>query len=334
MKTIRLLFLAALAVAAVSSCEILGIDDLGSDGGDAPKGAVNGLFPINSSGSQVYFSKGNLQYQASSDTWRFAEHQWDYVGGSRRYDETVKNGTVSGSDNCKIGANYSGWIDLFGWGTSGWASGAKCSMPYDADRDADSYVVGDSMNNSLTGNYANADWGVNNAISNGGNKAGLWRTLTSAEWEYVLNKRSGDRFAKATVNSIPGLILLPDGWDSSVHEFKWPGRAGENWNSNVIDKSLWENTLEPAGAVFLPAAGVRHTYYSQKGDGWVLSVTDDATYKSPQCYYWSTTSDPGNFPTLRHALCMTASSSSVSGNYTYDYNRANGMSVRLVYDVK
>ena len=339
MKTFRLLFFATLIVTAVSSCDIIfGTDDPDDpdnpSGSKAPKGAVSGLFTINSSGSQVYFSKGNLQYQASTGTWRFAEHQWDYVGGSRRYDETVKNGTVASSDNCKIDVNYSGWIDLFGWGTSGWSGGAHCCNPYDSDRNADLYVVGDSMNNSLTGDYANADWGVYNAISNGGNKAGLWRTLSSAEWEYVLNKRSGDRFAKAIVNDIPGLILLPDGWDSSVYEFKYPGRARENWNINVIAESLWENTLEPAGAVFLPAAGLRHAYYSQIGDGWVISVTNDPTYKNPQCYYWSTTSYPGNYPTLRQALCMTADGSSVRGDYKYDYNRSNGMSVRLVCDVK
>lgn len=26
---------------------------------------------------KVYFSHGNLQYQASTNTWRFAENQWD-----------------------------------------------------------------------------------------------------------------------------------------------------------------------------------------------------------------------------------------------------------------
>ena len=30
------------------------------------------------------------------------------------------------------------------------------------------------MNNNLTGKYADADWGVYNAVSNGGKKAGLW----------------------------------------------------------------------------------------------------------------------------------------------------------------
>lgn len=318
---------------AVAACDIFPInpDDPGNNA--APKGAVNGLFTINGSGSQVYFSKGNLQYQASTGTWRFAEHQWDYVGGSRRDDETVQNGTVANSDNCKVDVNYSGWIDLFGWGTSGWNSGADCYAPYESSREAKRYLPGDDQDNNLTGDYANADWGVYNAISNGGNKAGLWRTLSSDEWEYVLNKRSGDRYAKATVNDIPGLILLPDGWDASVYEFKYPNRPKEAWDSHVIAKSLWENTLEPAGAVFLPAAGYRSTYYSQKGDGWVLTVNYDATDKRPHCCYWSTTNAPG-YTTLLYARAyyMCAYWQEVTGNTTYDGNRSNAMSVRLVRD--
>jgi hypothetical protein len=45
-------------------------------------GAISGKFTINANGDQVYFSQGNLQYQASTNTWRFAENQWNYVGGS------------------------------------------------------------------------------------------------------------------------------------------------------------------------------------------------------------------------------------------------------------
>ena len=52
----------------------------GGGGGNAPQGAIDGLFTINSNGDQVYFSQGNLQYQASTNTWRFATNQWDYVG--------------------------------------------------------------------------------------------------------------------------------------------------------------------------------------------------------------------------------------------------------------
>ena len=49
------------------------------ESGDIMDGAVNGMFSVSES-HRVYFSKGNLQYQASSNTWRFAENQWDCVG--------------------------------------------------------------------------------------------------------------------------------------------------------------------------------------------------------------------------------------------------------------
>ena len=44
-----------------------------------PGGALSGLFSVSAT-QQVHFSQGNLQYQASTNTWRFAEHQYDYVG--------------------------------------------------------------------------------------------------------------------------------------------------------------------------------------------------------------------------------------------------------------
>ena len=66
-----------------------------------PEGALPGLFSVGE-GKQVYFSKGNLQYRATTGTWRFAEHQYDIVG----------------KDNNKISETYDGWIDLFGWATT------------------------------------------------------------------------------------------------------------------------------------------------------------------------------------------------------------------------
>lgn len=62
-----------------------------------PEGALRGEFTINGSGDKVYFSKGNLQYHGTDHDWRFAEHQYDYVGAW----------------------NTSNWVDLFGWGTWG-----------------------------------------------------------------------------------------------------------------------------------------------------------------------------------------------------------------------
>ena len=43
------------------------------------QGALNGVFSVSPT-KKVVFSKGNLQYRASTNTWRFAEHQYDIIG--------------------------------------------------------------------------------------------------------------------------------------------------------------------------------------------------------------------------------------------------------------
>ena len=211
------------------------------NGGNAPTGAIDGLFSV-SEGQQVYFSQGNLQYQASTDTWKFAENQYDYIG----------------STNSNISSSYSGLIDLFGWGTSGWNSGNTYYHPWDSDNSSGS-TYGPPGQYDLTGSYANADWGVNNPISNGGNTANQWRTLTQFEWDYVFNTRtttSGIRYAKANVNNVNGIILLPDDWSSGTYSLSNTNRSGASFSSNTLTASQW-STLEQAGAVFLPAVGYR-----------------------------------------------------------------------------
>ena len=70
---------------------------------------------------KVNFSKGNLQYNASFNAWRFAENQWDFVGSPSQKDVVGQNNFASGnvfnSDNALISDSYDGWIDLFCWGT-------------------------------------------------------------------------------------------------------------------------------------------------------------------------------------------------------------------------
>ena len=42
--------------------------------GSVPEGALKGVFSVSST-KKVYFSQGNLQYRASTNTWRFADKQ-------------------------------------------------------------------------------------------------------------------------------------------------------------------------------------------------------------------------------------------------------------------
>lgn len=175
----------------------------------------------------VTFSSGNLQYQPSTDIWRFSEHQYDMIGND--------NLNISDSDT----TTYTGWIDLFSWSTAFNPTFAP-------------------TNNSFYDNGYSTffDWGVN-PISNGGEQANMWRTPTMGEWYYLFNHRpnADSLYSYATVCNIHGMILLPDNWvrpDSS----NFIARQ-HNWTSNVYDSVQW-SVMEESGAIFLPAAGFRY----------------------------------------------------------------------------
>lgn len=208
---------------------------------------VNGLLPGQFSVSntqRVCFSQGNLQYQASTNTWRFAENQYEYIG----------------EENRNVSPTYSGWIDLFGWGTSGYNHGAVCYQPWSTSNNYTDYYAYGSFNYNLYDQTGKADWGCN-AISNGGNHENDgWRSLTLTECIYLFLYRqttSGYLYAKANVNGINGLLVLPDNWSSSTYSLANANSATANFSTNVISLNDWLDILEPAGVVFLPAAGDR-----------------------------------------------------------------------------
>ena len=261
-----------------------------------------GKFTI-ADGKYVRFSQGNLQYNASTDTWRFAEHQWDFVGDNDKGNVSERGVKC---DNGQISDIYTGWIDLFGWGASGWDSGANAYQPWSTSDDYKDYYPGGDYNNDLTGEYANSDWGVFNRISNGGDKAGLWRMLTNDEWQYLLEHHS---CGQATVNNVHGYVLLPEDWSApSGILFR---ENPDSWKTNVYSAKQWSK-MESAGAVFLPGAGVRNG----------LEVNDADWY--------------GNYWSASHHLEYGA-------RYIYFYEyygyaedwqyRSYGLSVRLVQDL-
>ena len=196
-------------------------------------GRYYALFSVSDT-TKVNISKGNLQYKASTNTWRFAEHQWDYVGTQTISKYWPSGGNVADGDNAKISQSYNGWIDLFGWGTG--------DNPTKNSKDNSDYKTFN-------------DWG-NNTISNGDGRK--WRTLTKEEWKYLFEKRitqSGIRYAKAKVNGVEGIILFPDNWRESYYHVN-DTNDYEAQYTNTISQYDW-NKLEARGAVFLPNAGFR-----------------------------------------------------------------------------
>ncbi len=181
--------------------------------------------------------------------------------------------------------------DLFGWGTQGYPN--KVSEE--------------------EGDYSWFEWG-NNVITNGGNSFGFgWRTLSRAEWGYLLGiptdfgvrTDAASKYGYATVNGIQGLILLPDGdWTSPAMN-----ATHTNFTDNSVTSSDWTTYWEPKGAVFLPVTGGRMgTTVSRTGEG----------------LYWTSTEGV--------ALVISPALNGVYNDPPY-LSKAAGFAVRLVRDI-
>ena len=252
-----------------------------------------GLFSV-SADKQVTFSRGNLQYTRSTDTWSFAPNQYDYIGT-----DNVTGGSVSTDatyGDSKSGTALADKVDLFGWSTSATNFGVSTSK----------------SSSDYSGSFV--DWGTNQIGSDAPN---TWRTLTCDEWNYLRNGRPNASSLRgvAQVNGVNGWIFLPDNWtcpEGVTFKSGFHSSYDVDYYAayQTFTSEQWAK-MEAAGAIFLPAAGGR--------DG--TSVNGVLHYG----VYWSTTEDDGG-----DAYCLFFFSVEAGmGNFDRNYGR----SVRLVKDL-
>ena len=199
----------------------------------------------------------------------------------------------------------------------------------DNNRDLFGWGTGNNPNNISTeySDYATyTEWG-DNPITNGGNTAKMWRTLTKDEWVYLFYGRTdaATKFGLGSVNGVNGTILLPDNWtlpagasftasttqglaDQGTYYYN---ESGNNFSHNTYTAAQWK-TMEDNGAVFLPAAGYRYgtDVYGVGSIGFYWSSTpydEDLAY---HLYFYSYGLYPQGY-----------------------YDRYDGRSVRLVQDI-
>ena len=265
MKAIAVMMLMT-AVIIVNGCTPE--DDPNSGGGDSkiPEGALKGVFTVDRDGHQIYFSKGNLWYYNASETpyWKFADHQWD--------------------------CNTNDAICYFAWGTSGYNHGANLYLPDSYSQTSDDFFAYGDKNAALGDYSGKADWGYN-AIVNGGNQEGLWRSPHALEFSYIMYHResvSGVRFVRAKVNDLDGCILFPDDWDASKYTINNPNMSEGYSSDNVIPLDDWVTILEPAGCVLLITAG----WANSTGTGEIFHVGRQAGY---WCSNISSNGNPSSF---------------------------------------
>jgi len=260
------------------------------------EGMLPGVFSV-SANRTIRFSKGNMQYHAAQNKWRFAENQYDYVG----------------EKNSNISSYYNGWIDLFGWGTSGWNNGGQYYQPWDYSAESvDSKLFGPYGEFNLTGDYAYCDWAYYNQITNGGVLTDRWRTLLNEEWAYLYEGRANaySLRSQAKVCDVNGYILLPDNWSTPAGCSFTPNSG--SFNTNTYDESKWAD-MEAAGAVFLPAAGGR-----------AAQILDEIGTGG---HYWS-----ASYYNINMAYSFYFDSSMAMPSYFYSL-RYLGFSVRPVVDL-
>ncbi len=225
--------------------------------------------------------------------------------------------------------------DLFGWGTG--------DEPNKVSIIADDYVTF-------------TDWGTN-PITNGGNKAGLWRTLTPDEWGYLLGPGNGgdtpsnqrDHYqslrglCKITVSGTdyPGLIILPDDLYNNLPAV---GSIASKWSACAVEAgSLTYNTtfteaewtaLQTKGAVFLPAAGYRsNTAVSDAGVGgnyWSSNISSFSYYdRAYYLLFYSSYLWPEIFGYRRHGFSVRlVSDIAPIVNYTITFKNYDGTTLQ------
>lgn len=242
----------------------------------------NGVF---SYGENTYFiiAPANLQY--SNGTYSFHENA---------YDMTFTQNLSSASSDEKQARdnlfNSSGTFDLFSWGTSGKNEKYPWTTSYSTALD-----LGE-----------NWDWGGNNPI--GAFAKGTWRTPSRFALKYLIADRpsNNSKCTFGTVNSVHGLILLPDQFtDPQKNKGDGPiAYERKTFETNVYSAEGWE-AMKAAGAAFLPAAGKSH--YSE----FVNNIG----------YYWTSTgeyyNDSGSSGNLDRAYYLSFSLSMYTPTISY-----------------
>ncbi len=295
MKTLK--FLAGMLLVASCIC-LTGCDKEETEAPTSNKFSV-------SAGKQVRFSPGNLQYSHSTDTWSFAEHQYDMIGTDNVVGGDVQIDSLD-AYYYKYGNTLADKIDLFGW--SGSTGSAKWGVSTSADY------------SDYSGDFV--DWGKNTI---GTDVPDTWRTLTKDEWDYLLSGRTNANNLKgvARINLdscgskyANGLVLLPDDWTCPAGVTFMSGFASE-WgvqtyaDYQTFTLSDWQ-LLESAGAVFLPASGSREKSR-------VSYVQLDGEYWSATLDYWD-----------MYCLYIDSDEASMGDSDFCD----NGRAVRLVQDLE
>lgn len=278
-------------------------------------------------GKKVTFAPGNVQAvfatAGSTCTWKFADHQYDYVGA-----EDANNSVIAG------GVSSAGTVDLFGW--VGEHSAFTGLAQYGIHNSSTLSDYGNTVSEDLM-----HDWGE--LFGDG------WRTPSFEDYQVILASRSAStisnigisdaivstengRFTRGyLMGTTHGMYVFPDNYEHPVSK-NLAGVNGNNqkyWDMNQFTEEEWIK-MEAAGVVFLPAAGYR-----------IGTPTDEINHNvvlgdNSNGFYWTNfapaeNTTGGYAPEYEAHAVYFAKSTAQSG--TFQMRRWLGASVRLIRDL-
>lgn len=186
----------------------------------APTGAINGIYSLSDT-LKVYFSQGNLQYQNSTHTWKFAENQYDFIGDAN-----------SSSNNIQ-------WKDLFLWGHTvdtldSWRRLSKDEWEYVFERrNTNSGILFAKANvNNINGIILFPDdWNADYYDVNETNLGYAYydsNVIDSTDWKTKLEAK--------------GAVFLPAAGCMSSGEVHSSGGIGYYWSSTYYNDPIYPNS--------------------------------------------------------------------------------------------
>lgn len=269
-----------------------------------PTDGIDAKFTVNSSGKQVFFSKGNLWCDTAanpgSSNFHFEANQYGSTPAPRG------NGSYGTRDNSHI--------SHFLWSRSA-AEAVKLDYE-DVNVSVDDILFTNDPGFTVNG-------------------LGGWCSLSEDEMTYLLHTRSGSKVG-STENAryfngkiqtdtdayVNGFFIIPD-------VFTWPQSAvaalpvgingSASFNSNTYSLAQFA-ALQKAGIVFLPTAGMRRSNTDSPAS--VSNLNELGIY-------WSSTSDSSD---AGKARCL--GTGGVVTPTLYLYEKYYGIPIRLVMEVK
>lgn len=266
-------------------------------------------YTINDNGDRVMFAYGNLQYEDSTQTFRFAQRQWMVLG----------NGMVQ---------RHSGtWIDLFTWGPK------KLAGFYQWGLQQGIYGVYPCYLDTSFIHHENAQHDVVHhstiAYDSSFYNRDTWRQLTSNELAYLLNVRKIEKnmetpwcYATIDYDSLDaskkrlGVLIFPDDFTCKATGLV-KGidiRYGDATGTLTVPYKTWYK-LDSAGVTFLPCVGA-----------YVKPTTTDVNTK---LLYWL-----GTETNVTTAKAFSWEGKNSPHRPLADTTKTIGCAVRLVRDVK